>query len=44
MIPQAFSNTTFNDLFTPHVGWEDTGAGAGAGSGSSAGLLGEGET
>ena len=23
MIPQAFSNTTFNDLFTPHVGWED---------------------
>ena len=24
MIPQAFSNTTFNDLFTPHVGWEDT--------------------
>jgi hypothetical protein len=23
MIPQAFSNTTFNDLLTPHVGWED---------------------
>jgi hypothetical protein len=23
MIPQAFFNTTFNDLLIPHVGWED---------------------
>ena len=28
VIPQAFFNTTFNDLLTPHVGWEDTAAGA----------------